>query len=193
MSPGPRPKRGVWWLRAARYRTTRAIAISPVLGPDAATDLDRRMMARAMDLARDAAAQGEVPVGAVVFDTQTGQTLGEGMNRRERHADPSAHAEFTAILAAARKVKDWRLNHCSLAVTLEPCPMCAGLIVNARVGRLIYGADDPKAGAVRSLYSITGDRRLNHRPAVIGGVLAAESAQELQGFFAKLREKRKRP
>jgi len=142
-----------------------------------------------MNLAQQASAQGEVPVGAVVYD-HDGQVLGEAMNRREQAADPSAHAEFTAILLAARHVRDWRLNHCSLAVTLEPCPMCAGLIVNARVGRVIYGADDPKAGAVRSLYSITADPRLNHRPVVIGGVRAAESARELKQFFAALRQRR---
>lgn len=191
MSPAPRPTRGVWWLRATRPSGRLPQTPSTVLGPESASDLDRRMMDRAMDLARRASAQGEVPVGAVVYDSD-GQVLGEAWNRREETADPSAHAEFSAILLAARHARDWRLNHCSLAVTLEPCPMCAGLIVNARIGRLVYGTDDPKAGAVRSLYSITADPRLNHRPLVIGGVRAAESAHELRQFFAALRQRRSR-
>lgn len=180
-------------MHVARERLTTPANSVAVLGPDACTDLDQRMMARALELANEAAALGEVPVGAVVYDASTGEIFGEGMNGRERHADPSAHAEFVAIVTAARKINDWRLNHLSLAVTLEPCPMCAGLIVNARVGRVVFGADDPKAGAVRSVYSITGDIRLNHRPVVVGGVMAEESGRALRAFFARLRARRNTP
>lgn len=147
------------------------------------------MMDRALELAREASAAGEVPVGAVVWETQTGKVMGEGRNRREEDRDPSAHAEHIAILEASRAVGDWRLYHCSLAVTLEPCPMCAGLIVNARIGRVIYGADDPKAGACRSLYELTTDPRLNHRVELVSGVLAEESAELLRAFFRERRGK----
>lgn len=160
----------------------------PDARPDAnATELDERMMARALDLAREAAAMGEVPVGAVVYRTATGEVLGEGFNRREVDRDPSAHAEFIAIQRACAAAGDWRLNDCSLAVTLEPCPMCAGLIVNARVGRLVYGADDPKAGAVRSLFTLTDDARLNHRAQVLAGVRGPDAAALLRDFFRALR------
>ncbi|MCA9274321.1 MAG: nucleoside deaminase [Phycisphaerales bacterium] len=154
-----------------------------------ASDVDRAMMLRALDLAREAALHGEVPVGAVVWETATGRVLGEGRNRREEDRDPSAHAEHIAILEASRAVGDWRLNHCSLAVTLEPCPMCAGLIVNARVGRVVYGADDPKAGACRSLYELTTDARLNHRVELVPGVLADEAGDLLRAFFRARRGK----
>lgn len=146
-------------------------------------------MRRALDLARRAAQAGEVPVGAVVYETDSGRVLGEASNRREQDRDPSAHAEFLAILEACRAVGDWRLKQCSLAVTLEPCPMCAGLIINARVGRVVYGADDPKAGAVRTLYTLLNDDRLNHACGVRAGVLAEESAGLLRDFFRSLRGK----
>ena len=152
-------------------------------------ETDLEMMRRALALAREASAAGEVPVGAVVWETATGRVLGEGRNRREEDRDPSAHAEHIAILEASRAVGDWRLNHCSLAVTLEPCPMCAGLIVNARVGRVVYGADDPKAGACRSLYELTTDTRLNHRVELIPGVLADEAGDLLRAFFRARRGK----
>lgn len=155
---------------------------SPSAGP-----LDLSMMARALALADQAADLGEVPVGAVVYRTSNGTILGEGFNRREIDKDPAAHAEFAAIMAACRATGDWRLNDCSLAVTLEPCPMCAGLIVNARVGRVLYGADDPKAGACRSLFAITTDTRLNHRAELVSGVMAEESATKLRSFFRGLR------
>jgi tRNA(adenine34) deaminase len=111
-------------------------------------------------------------------------------NRRHHGHDPTAHAEIDAIRAAAEAIGDWRLNECTLAVTLEPCPMCAGAIVNARVGRLIYGAADPKAGAVASLYRLCDDARLNHRPRVVRGVLAEPCGAVLRRFFAARREKR---
>ena len=155
--------------------------------PADATPTDEAMMRRALALADDAAAIGEVPVGAVVYETATGAVLAEASNRRETDRDPSAHAEFIAIRDACASIGDWRLNHCSLAVTLEPCPMCAGLIVNARVGRVVYGADDPKAGAVRTLYEILTDERLNHRAEVVPGVLADDAAERLRAFFRRLR------
>lgn len=151
------------------------------------TGHDRAMMARALDLAAHAAAAGEVPVGAIVYETATGRVLGEGANRRETDRLPWAHAEYLAVQQAVRAVGDWRLNHCSLAVTLEPCPMCAGLLVNARLGRVLYAADDPKAGAVRSLYRLLEDDRLNHRCVVIPGVEHDRAAELLRGFFRALR------
>jgi tRNA(adenine34) deaminase len=145
------------------------------------------MMTRALDLARQAAAIGEVPVGAVVCETAGGRIVGEGFNRREADHDPAAHAELIAIRAAAAARGDWRLNDCTLVVTLEPCAMCAGLIVNARMGRLVYGAADPKAGAVDTLYRLTADPRLNHRVEPIGGVRAEECGALLREFFRGLR------
>lgn len=180
----------IWPLRP-RQRPTHS-GTQGVRGPELATDLDRAMMARALGLARDAALMGEVPVGAVVYRTPDATVLGEGYNRRESDRDPAAHAELLAIVRAARALGDWRLSGCSLAVTLEPCVMCAGLIVNARVDRVIYGTDDPKAGACRSLYSIPLDSRLNHRPLVIGGVASDEASLLLRGFFRGLRASRKR-
>ncbi|GAB5497656.1 MAG: tRNA adenosine(34) deaminase TadA [Phycisphaerales bacterium] len=153
------------------------------------TDTDLAMMRRALELAHEADAVGEVPVGAVVWETQTGLVLGEGRNRREEDRSPTAHAELIAIQAACEAIGDWRLNHCSLAVTLEPCPMCAGLIVNARLGRVLYGADDPKAGACRSLFQLTTDTRLNHRVELIAGVMAKEAGHLLTEFFRARRRK----
>lgn len=148
---------------------------------------DEPMMLRAIALAKDAAAIGEAPIGAVVYETATGTVLGEGFNRREIDHDPAAHAELIAIRAASKTVGDWRLNHCTLVVTLEPCPMCAGLIVNARLGRLVYGCRDPKAGATDSLFNLTNDARLNHRVEPIGGLLANECSALLKEFFRSLR------
>jgi tRNA(adenine34) deaminase len=148
---------------------------------------DEPMMRRALELAGEAAALGEAPIGAVVYETQTGRVLGEGYNRREIDHDPAAHAELIAIRAAAAAIGDWRLNGCTLVVTLEPCAMCAGLIVNARLGRLVYGAPDPKAGATGTLYQLTSDPRLNHRVEPIAGVLADESSRLLKDFFRQLR------
>lgn len=157
-------------------------ARSPV-ADDSPTEADVGMMRRALDLARMAADAGEVPVGAIVYETATGRILGEAHNTRERDADPGAHAEFVAMRLAAGSLGDWRLSTCTLVVTLEPCPMCAGMIINARVGRVVYGAADPKAGAVHSLYELLGDDRLNHRVGAIGGVLAGESSALLREFF----------
>lgn len=158
--------------------------------PDTPTKTDLTLMRRALDLARDAAAIGESPVGAVVYETASGRVLGEGRNTRQTERDPAGHAELIAIRAAAVVVGDWRLNHCTLVVTLEPCPMCAGLIVNARLGRVVYGCTDPKAGACGSLMRLTEDPRLNHRVAPIAGVMAAESSALLREFFRARRESR---
>ena len=137
----------------------------------------------ALDLARQAAAEDEVPIGCVIIHEPTAKVIGRGYNRREIDRDPTAHAEIIAMREAASAVGFWRLVDCALVVTLEPCPMCAGAIVNARIPKLIYGCDDPKAGAVRTLYQICEDPRLNHRVEVITGVLADQCAGVLREFF----------
>ena len=141
------------------------------------------LMREAIALASHAASIGEVPIGCVVVDDLTGQIIGRGHNRREADHDPTAHAEILALREAAHARGYWRLTDCTLVVTLEPCPMCAGAIVNARVPRLVYGCDDPKAGAVRTLYQICEDPKLNHRVAVTPGILADECADLLRAFF----------
>lgn len=151
--------------------------------PTPTTPRDLDMMRRALDLARTASDEGESPIGCVVYETTTGKVLGEGRNARERDADPTAHAEVIAIRAAAKQLGDWRLNDCTLVVTLEPCIMCAGAIINARLGRVIHAADDPKAGATRSLYRLLEDPRLNHRVTPVKGLLAADSSALLKAFF----------
>ena len=123
------------------------------------------------------------------FETASGQVVAESRNNREAANDPVGHAEVLAIRAAAAARGDWRLNDCTLVVTLEPCVMCAGAIVNARVGRVVYGADDPKAGGVRSLYRLLEDPRLNHRVTPLRGVLAGESAEMLRVFFRACRSR----
>ena len=149
-------------------------------------------MLRALDVARPdvAVAPGglgeDVPVGAVVY-APDGAVLGRGHNVREAEGDPTGHAEVRALRAAAEAAGEWRLTGTTLVVTLEPCTMCAGALVLARVDRLVYGADDPKAGAVGSLWDVVRDRRLNHRPEVVGGVLAEESAELLRAFFRNQR------
>ena len=150
------------------------------------TDIDMEMMERALKLAKKAAALGEVPVGAVIY--KGSQIIAEGYNNRESASDPTGHAELIAISNAGKRLGDWRLTDCSLAVTLEPCPMCAGALVNARLGRLIYGAADPKAGACHTLYEIPSDERLNHRVTMIGGVLADEARKLLRDFFQHRRQ-----
>ena len=126
---------------------------------------------------------GDVPVGCVVL-TPAGQVVGRGHNQREATGDPTGHAEVVALRAAAEAVGSWRLAGCTLVVTLEPCTMCAGALVLARVSRLVFGAYDPKAGAAGSLWDVVRDRRLNHRPEVVGGVLEAECGEVLRAFFA---------
>jgi len=131
--------------------------------------------------------QDDVPVGAVILD-QAGTVLARARNRREADRDPTAHAEMVAIRQVASVLGSWRLAGLTLVVTLEPCTMCAGAVTLARLGRLVYGAEDPKAGAVGSLWDVVRDRRLNHRPEVIGGVLADECAAVLREFFAARRQ-----
>ena len=160
------------------------------LGPERATDIDRAMMARAIALAKQAAEAGEAPIGAVVYETASGAVVAEARNTREADADPCGHAELIAVREAARALGDWRLNQCTLVVTLEPCCMCAGTLVNARVGRVVFGAFDPKAGAVGSLMNLLADPRLNHRPEVIGGVEAEACGDLLREFFKALRKRR---
>jgi tRNA(adenine34) deaminase len=143
-------------------------------------------MRLALDEARAALEHGDAPVGAVVVDG-SGEILGRAHNERESAGDATAHAEVLAIRQASVARGRWRLDGCSLVVTLEPCTMCAGALVLARVDRLVYGADDPKAGAAGSLWDVVRDRRLNHRPEVIRGVLAEESAELLRAFFAEQR------
>ncbi|WP_078849886.1 tRNA adenosine(34) deaminase TadA [Streptomyces sp. NRRL F-5126] len=140
-------------------------------------------MRRALDEAAGAALTGDVPVGAVVL-SPAGTVLATGRNEREATGDPTAHAEVLALRAAAARAGAWRLTGCTLVVTLEPCTMCAGALVQARVDRVVYGARDEKAGAAGSLWDVVRDRRLNHRPEVIGGVLADECAAGLRAFFA---------
>ena len=144
-------------------------------------------MRAALAQARTATATGDVPVGAVVLDAE-GTVVGDGRNAREALADPTAHAEILALQAAAGVLGSWRLDGCTLVVTLEPCAMCAGAAVLARVARVVYGAADPKAGAVGSLWDLMRDRRLNHRPEVVGGVLADECGAVLREFFATHRQ-----
>ncbi len=143
-------------------------------------------MRRALDLARQAARDGDVPVGAVVLDPR-GEVIGEGRNLREVEGDPTAHAEIVALREAARHTGSWRLEDCTLVVTLEPCPMCAGAAMLARVSRIVLGAWDPKLGATGSVWDVVRDRRATHRIEVVGGVLEAEASQVLLDFFGDRR------
>ena len=151
---------------------------------------DEYFMREALKLAEQAFSKDEVPVGAVIV--QNDKIIARGYNQREMLKDPTAHAEMIAITSAAQAVGDWRLNDCTIYVTLEPCVMCAGAIILARISRIVYGADDPKAGAVRSLYNILEDKRLNHQPSITLGVLAEESSAILKDFFRKKRESGKK-
>ena len=148
---------------------------------------DERFMQEALAEARLAEAAGDVPVGCVLV--HEGRIVGRGHNLREQSQDPTAHAEVIAMRAAAEALGSWRLSGVSVFVTLEPCAMCAGALVNARVDRVVYGCDDPKAGALRSLYRLGEDVRLNHRYEVVAGVLGDACASMLSGFFARIRER----
>jgi tRNA(adenine34) deaminase len=147
-------------------------------------------MYSALEQARRAFEIDEVPIGAVVVHQD--EIIGEGYNQRETLSDPTAHAEMIAITQAAQALGDWRLSGCTLYVTLEPCPMCAGAIVQARMPRVIFGTTDPKAGACTTLYQITDDPRLNHRCVVLGGVLQEECKKLLQEFFSQQRARGKK-
>jgi tRNA(adenine34) deaminase len=147
---------------------------------------DEDFMREALALAGEAAGESEVPVGAVV--TKDGAVIGRGFNRPVAGQDPTAHAEIVALREAARITGNYRLTGCSLYATIEPCAMCAGAIIHARIARLVYGATDPKAGACGSVVDLFADRRLNHHATVIGGVLAEPAAKLLQEFFAARRQ-----
>ncbi len=149
---------------------------------------DLEMMRIALEQAQRAAMLDEVPVGAVVY--RVGQVLAAAHNRREIDQDPTAHAEVLALRQAATKLNSWRLEKCSIAVTLEPCPMCAGALVNARIERLVYGAADPKMGCARTLHQLCDEPRFNHRLTLVTGVLAQECSEILTRYF---RAKRSTP
>jgi tRNA(adenine34) deaminase len=177
-------------MRSRRLRRVRAVASLtlppiPTTHPRNVSEIDLAMMRRAIALADKAAAAGEVPVGAVVY--RDGKVLAEAFNLRESENDPTAHAELIAMRMAGEALGQWRLTDCSLAVTLEPCPMCAGAMVNARLKRVIYGCADPKAGACHTLFRIPSDARLNHRVEMTGGVLASQCKHQLQAFFRQRR------
>ena len=151
---------------------------------------DDQYMRIAIEQAKIAEENGDIPIGAVIV--YKNQIIAKAYNQREQLADPTAHAEIVALTQAAAFVESWRLNGCTMYVTLEPCPMCAGALVLARVDRLIYGCDDPKAGACKSLYNIVQDERLNHRLEVTSGVLQEQCRQQLQEFFSRRREENKK-
>jgi len=148
-------------------------------------EIDAAMMREALELAARAALQGEVPVGAVVV--KDGKIVGRGYNAPIASKDPSAHAEIRALREAATTLKNYRLGDCTLYVTLEPCAMCAGAIMHARISRLVYGAADPKTGACGSVVDLFAEERLNHHAEVTGGVLAVEAGKQLSDFFAARR------
>ena len=140
-------------------------------------------MQRALARARVAGEAGDVPVGAVVVDA-AGRLVGQGENRKERDRDPTAHAEILALREAARCLQTWHLDRCTLYVTLEPCPMCAGALVQARLGCLVYGADEPKTGAIRTVLNLPDSAASNHKLSVVGGILEADCRRQLQAWFA---------
>lgn len=153
--------------------------------------LHERYMREALAEAELAAREGDVPVGCVLV--RDGEIIARAHNHRQRAQDPTAHAELLALREASQQIGSFRMIGVTAYVTLEPCPMCAGALVNARVPRVVYGCDDPKAGAVRSLFNIGTDPRLNHRFELIAGVLANECSAQLSGFFAALRRERAKP
>ena len=146
---------------------------------------DEHFMRAAIEAAKVAEENGDVPIGAVIVHNN--QIIAKAYNQKEQLQDPTAHAEIIALTQAAVAMETWRLNGCTMYVTLEPCPMCAGALVLARIDRLVYGCDDPKTGAVKSLYTIVQDNRLNHQVEVTCGILADECSQILQEFFEKRR------
>lgn len=153
-------------------------------------DWDSMFMRQAFGLAEQALSEDEVPVGAII--THGNRVVGSGWNQRESLNDPTAHAEMIAITQAAAALASWRLENCTLYVTLEPCPMCAGAIMQSRIARVVYGATDPKAGAVDSLYRLLDDPRLNHRSDVTGGIMAEQCGGILSSFFRQKRAEGKK-
>ncbi|MEE9293816.1 MAG: tRNA adenosine(34) deaminase TadA [Phycisphaerae bacterium] len=166
-----------------RWNQTDAVAGEQTAIDDPADD--QRFMKAALREAEKAAQEDEIPVGAVVVSA--GRIIGRGYNQREKLNDPTAHAEMIALTAAAAHLRSWRLSGCTLYVTLEPCPMCAGAMLQARISRLVFGATDPKAGACGTLYSLHDDPRLNHHVQTTPGVLADECADPLASFFQRIR------
>ena len=152
------------------------------------TKEDERFMRAAIEAAKIAEDNGDVPIGAVIVYKD--QIIAKAYNQREQLQDPTAHAEIIALTQAAAARQNWHLDGCTMYVTLEPCPMCAGALVLSRMDRLVYGCDDPKSGACGSLYNIVGDERLNHRLEVAAGVLAEECREQLQNFFEQKRYKK---
>jgi tRNA(adenine34) deaminase len=150
----------------------------------------RQWMSRALELAKIAGDAGEIPVGAVITDA-SGNLIAEGENRKERDQDPTAHAEIVALRAAAQTLNTWRLHECILYVTLEPCPMCAGAIIHGRLSKLVYGVDDTKTGAIRTVLNIPDSAASNHHLRVIGGILESACRQHLQDWFAVRRMQNK--
>ncbi|NJL62036.1 MAG: nucleoside deaminase [Methylacidiphilales bacterium] len=148
--------------------------------------IHRQWMTQALQLAKSAGDAGDIPVGAVIVNSQ-GKLIAQGENRKERDCDPTAHAEIVALRMAAKLLQNWRLHECTLYVTLEPCPMCAGAIVQARIGILVYGVDDAKTGAVRTVANIPDSAASNHKLQVIGGILESNCRQQLQEWFANRR------
>jgi tRNA(adenine34) deaminase len=151
--------------------------------------MHRRWMSEAIELAAAAGEAGEVPVGAVIVD-RAGRELARSQNRRERDCDPTAHAEILALRAAGQVLQDWHLNDCTLYVTLEPCPMCAGAIVQSRLSLLVYGADDPKTGTIRTAANIPDSAPSCHRLKVIGGVMESACREQLLSWFSTRRSKK---
>ena len=150
---------------------------------------DQQYLRVAIEAAKIAEDNGDVPIGAVIVHQNN--IIARAYNQREQLQDPTAHAEIIALTQAAAALENWHLHDCTMYVTLEPCPMCAGALVLSRMDRLVYGCDDPKAGACRSLYNIVQDERLNHRLEVTSGVLQEQCREQLQGFFARRREESK--
>ncbi|MHC4571221.1 MAG: tRNA adenosine(34) deaminase TadA [Planctomycetota bacterium] len=149
---------------------------------------DEQFMRTAIEAARIAEDNGDIPIGAVII--LENKIIAKAYNQREQLADPTAHAEIIALTQAAAALENWHLNGCTMYVTLEPCPMCAGALVLSRMDRLVYGCDDPKSGACGSLYNIVADGRLNHRLEVTSGVLAEQCREQLQNFFQQRRDEK---
>jgi tRNA(adenine34) deaminase len=181
--------RGTWELMRLDNQELESGPVEQTVPIGEPSAFDRAMMSRALELAAEARNLGEVPVGALVV--RSGRIVAQAYNLRETLHDPTAHAERLALTWAAQAVGAWRLDGCTLYVTLEPCAMCAGAVVLSRIDRLVYGATDPKAGACESLYRLTSDPRLNHRPEITAGVLAAECGEILTEFFQERRRFRR--
>ncbi len=163
---------------------------SPIPNHQSPITNHQKWMNHALKLAQIAGDAGEIPVGAVIVDSD-GNLIAEGENRKERDQDPTAHAEIIAIRAATKKLQSWRLHQCTLYVTLEPCPMCTGAIIHARITQLVYGVDDTKTGSIRTVLNIPDSSASNHRLKVLGGILESACRQTLQDWFATKRNKGK--